>query len=158
MTDVLTKAKRSWNMSRVHGKGTGPEKAVQRILRRIGAPFSMYADDLPGCPDFVIRSQQAAVFVHGCFWHQHNGCRRASLPRSNRRFWIKKLAANACRDRRNARLLRAKGWRVATVWQCQLRKPDAVENRLRRYLEAAKETVMRHGRGGEDRRGRRCRG
>lgn len=134
MADVYSKKKRSEIMSRVRAKGTGPEQAVAAILRILGIRFACNVKSLPGCPDFTIPSQRTVIFVHGCYWHRHHNCKRATIPRTNREFWFKKLTGNARRDRRNARKLRADGWRVLTVWQCRLRKPDAVVRRLRRLL------------------------
>lgn len=134
MVDVHSKQKRSEIMSRIRGKKTGPEQAVAAILHKMGIRYCRNVKYLPGCPDFVIRKQMTVIFVHGCFWHRHRNCKRASTPKTNKAFWMEKLTANERRDRRNARKLRSKGWRVLTVWQCRLRKPDQVARRLRRLL------------------------
>lgn len=134
MADIYSKQKRSEIMSRIRGKRTRPEETVAAMLRALGVRYRRNVKSLPGCPDFVIRSRKMVILVHGCFWHNHSNCKRASIPATNREFWVSKLAGNARRDRRNARKLRAGGWRVVTVWQCRLRRPEAVERRLHRLL------------------------
>lgn len=134
MADIYSKQKRSQIMSHIRGKGTGPEQAVAAILRAIGVRCRRNVRSLPGSPDFVVRMQRTVIFVHGCFWHRHPNCKRATTPGTNREFWTRKLEGNVRRDRRNARHLRSEGWRVITVWQCRLRKPDKVARRLQRLL------------------------
>ena len=135
--DRLTPQARSELMSRIRGRDTGPEVAVRSIVHRLGYRFNLHGKfngtTLWGRPDLVLPRHATVVFVNGCFWHAH-GCARARTPKSNLDYWGPKLAGNAFRDRRNARLLRAAGWRVVTVWECHLRRPDAVLERLRRVL------------------------
>jgi DNA mismatch endonuclease (patch repair protein) len=135
MADVYTKMKRSEIMSRVKNKRTSPEESVAAILRRLGVRYRRNDRTLPGKPDFAVRSAKVAIFVNGCFWHGHVNCPRAKLPDTNVEFWKAKIATNKRRDRRAARKLRAKGWRVLTVWQCGLRNPDRVRTRLARVLQ-----------------------
>ena len=123
-------------MSRIRGKRTGPEEAVAGILRSLGVSYRRNVKSLLGCPDFVVGNRNLILFVHGCFWHRHSNCKRASMPSSNQEFWEKKFTLNIRRDRRNARKLRANGWRVITVWQCQLRDQVRVKRRLQRLLVA----------------------
>ena len=134
MADNLTKAQRSYCMSRVKNCRTAPEDAVAAMLRRLRARFRRNVKSLPGNPDLVVPAARTAIFVHGCFWHRHPDCNRAALPKTNKAFWKRKIAGNSKRDARNARLLRRKGWHVLTVWQCRLRDPDRVLKRLRRAL------------------------
>ncbi len=135
MVDVFSRQKRSEIMSRVRHERTGAEEVVAAILKTLGFRFRRNVKNLPGQPDFVIRSLRAVVFVHGCFWHGHEGCRHSHSPRTNVAFWREKFAYNARRDRRNARLLRKKNWRVVTVWECSLKAPSKVRARLKRVLK-----------------------
>jgi DNA mismatch endonuclease, patch repair protein len=120
MPDQITKARRSWNMSRIRGADTAPELEVRSLLHRHGFRFRLHRRDLPGKPDIVLPKYQTAIFVHGCFWHRHSRCRFAYTPKSNRRFWSDKFAANIRRDRRTKAALRRLGWSVVTIWECQL--------------------------------------
>lgn len=117
-TDIYSATKRSEIMSHVRSQDTGPELKVRSLLRRAGFHFSVHRRDLPGCPDIVLPKYHAVVFVNGCFWHQHEGCRHASLPKQNVEFWAAKLNENKKRDRRVSRQLRSQGWHVITVWSC----------------------------------------
>lgn len=99
--DRLTKARRSWNMSRIRGKDTTPEKAVRSLLHRMGYRFRLHVKRLPGRPDIVLPKYRAVIFVHGCFWHRHRGCKNCTTPTNNRGFWVKKLEGNARRDEPN---------------------------------------------------------
>lgn len=107
-------------MASIRGKNTQPELTVRRFLHAMGFRFRLHHAGLPGRPDIVLAKHRTVVFVHGCFWHGHANCRLASMPASNRRFWREKLAGNRRRDRRKARALRLAGWKVLTIWQCQL--------------------------------------
>lgn len=107
-------------MAAIKGRDTSPELTVRRFLHDRGLRYRLHARNLPGRPDIVIRRLRTVVFVHGCFWHQHTGCRFAVMPKSNRVFWEAKLLGNRKRDRRTAALLRRAGWRVCTIWECSL--------------------------------------
>ena len=119
-----TKKWRSWVMSRIRGKDTGPEMELRRLLREANVRFIANDRSLPGTPDVVISSKRRAVFVHGCFWHSHH-CRRGARPKSNARFWNEKLDANRTRDMKNRAALRKAGWTVSVIWQCSLRRDIA---------------------------------
>ena len=134
MTDIYDKAKRSEIMSRVKHARTAPEEKVGGLLRRLGIRYRRNVKSLPGQPDFVLKSAKSVVFVHGCFWHAHQGCNLGRRPKTNREFWEKKAIDNRRRDRRKSRELRKEGWHVVTVWQCQLRKPEQVARRLNRMI------------------------
>ena len=134
MTDVFSAAKRSEVMSRIRGKDTTPELQVRSIVHRLGYRFRLHAKDLPGSPDLVLPRLGTVIFVHGCFWHRHRGCRYATTPSTRRAFWQAKFDANVARDKRTAASLRHLGWSVITVWECQLRTPDRVAARLERLL------------------------
>jgi DNA mismatch endonuclease (patch repair protein) len=129
--DHVSEERRSWLMSRVRDKNTTPELKVRKVLHGMGIRFGLHASDLPGKPDIVLRKRRTAIFVHGCFWHRHAGCRYATVPKSKTAFWRKKFESNAARDRRNALKLRKAGWRVFVVWQCQTKD----ERRLGRKLD-----------------------
>lgn len=134
MKDRLSKAQRSWNMSRIQGKNTGPEIFVRSLLHRMGYRFRLHVKALPGKPDIVLPGYRAVVFVHGCFWHRHRGCRNCTVPTNRRKFWIKKLETNAVRDSRNEAALRRAGWRVIVVWECEVEKRERIAQRLARLL------------------------
>lgn len=119
MTDVVDRATRSRMMSGIRGRDTKPEKQVRSYLHRGGLRFRLHAS-LPGKPDLVLPKHHAVVFVHGCFWHRHSGCRYATTPSSNIEFWQEKFDANVARDKRVTRQLRKAGWRVFVVWSCHI--------------------------------------
>jgi DNA mismatch endonuclease (patch repair protein) len=135
MVDQISKERRSWNMSRIQGKDTAPEKAVRSLLHRMGYRFRLHRKDLPGRPDIVLSAHQTAVFVHGCFWHRHEGCQYAYKPKSRQEFWQKKFAENVARDIRNLQALKDSGWNVLIVWECELKDKDKVRERLQVALE-----------------------
>ncbi len=135
--DTLSKEERSVRMRAVRRRGTQPEIAVRRAAKRAGVRFRCHVKNLPGTPDFVFFEADACVFVHGCFWHRHTGCRMASTPASRRAYWSKKFVANVARDRAKARALRAAGWRVFVIWECQTRNKIRLEGRIRRLAYAA---------------------
>ena len=122
-------------MARIRGKDTQPELAVRRLLHAMGFRFRLHRRDLPGTPDIVLPGRRKAIFVHGCFWHGH-GCGCARLPKSRLDYWGPKIATNRARDGRKAAALRRAGWSVAVVWECKVRRPAALEGRLRRFLDA----------------------
>ena len=133
MKDKLTKARRSWNMSRIKGKDTGPEKTVRSLLHRMGYRFRLHVRGLPGKPDVVLPKYRTVILVHGCFWHRHRRCKNCTTPTNRREFWISKLEGNAERDRRHVRALRELGWRVLVVWECETEKTSLAQ-RIRRLL------------------------
>ena len=130
MSDIFDKRRRSELMARIRARDTAPELSVRRIAHRMGLRFRLHRKDLPGCPDLVLPKHRLVVFVHGCFWHRHRGCSRASTPKSRVRFWTEKLAANVARDRRTEAAVRALGWRVLVIWECETRHTVALQHRL----------------------------
>src|SRR3954471_1147730 len=120
MKDRLSTKRRSWNMSRIRGKHTTPEKVVRSALHRMGFRFRLHGSGLPGRPDIVLRKHGAVVFVHGCFWHRHKGCRNCTTPTNRREWWLTKLNGNVARDVLHIRALQKLGWKVVVVWECQL--------------------------------------
>lgn len=121
MADILDPDERSELMSRIGSRDTKPELIVRRFLHAAGFRYRLHASDLPGTPDIVFRSRRTAIFVHGCFWHRHEGCRLAYTPKSRVEFWKAKFNANVERDERVKRELEDMGWRHLTVWECQVR-------------------------------------
>jgi DNA mismatch endonuclease (patch repair protein) len=134
--DVFDPPTRSAVMRRVKGRDTGPERTVRRVLTRLGARYRLHRADLPGRPDIVLPGRRLAVFVHGCFWHGHDCARGSRVPQARRDYWTTKIAGNRARDARNAEALASAGWRVETVWECELkaRALPALEERLRALL------------------------
>lgn len=135
LTDTISKQHRSWNMSRIRGRDTDPEKRVRSALHRLGYRFRLHDSKLPGRPDVVLRKHRAVVFVHGCFWHRHPGCRYAYSPKSRTEFWEDKFARNVVRDRESRSALEDAGWRVLVVWECETRDEEALAARLKSWLE-----------------------
>lgn len=133
MADMLTSERRSWNMSRIRGRNTGPELRLRSLLHRAGFRFRLHAKRLPGRPDVVLPKYRTAIFVHGCFWHRHPGCRNATMPSTRREFWQEKFNGNVTRDARSRAVLEEAGWTVMTVWECEL-KADA-ESVVRRLAD-----------------------
>ena len=121
-------------MSRVRQAGTSPELDVRRTLRELGVRYRLNARTLPGSPDIANRARRLAIFVHGCFWHRHEGCARTTTPTRNRDFWLEKFAANEARDARNTAALRKLGYRVIVVWECETRDAELLRNRLKGAL------------------------
>jgi DNA mismatch endonuclease, patch repair protein len=149
MVDRLTRQRRSWLMSRVPGKNTTPEIRVRKAAHSLGLRFRIHRGDLPGKPDIVFPKHKLALFVHGCFWHRHRRCRKATAPSSE--FWAAKFASNVERDIRVRAELKALGWRSIVIWECQTK--DSL--RLRKLLEKA---ILKRHHGGTRKRARRAQG
>ncbi len=136
MPDTLSHADRNRIMGRVKQRDTAPEVAVRRLLHAMGYRFRLHYRHLPGTPDIVMPRHRKVIFVHGCFWHGHN-CARGARPSTNTEFWNAKLDRNIDRDARVQQSLRALGWDVLTVWQCQTRDQVQLEGYLDRFLHVA---------------------
>ena len=132
--DRISRERRSWNMSRIRGKDTAPERLVRSMLHRMGYRFRLHVSSLPGKPDIVLPKHKTVIFVHGCFWHRHRGCKYAYTPKSRSGFWHKKFSDNVRRDREKQAQLRELGWRVHTVWECETTDVAALEERLSQLL------------------------
>lgn len=132
MTDTLDREARSAHMRSIRQKNTTPELVVRRVAHAAGLRFRLHRRDLPGTPDLVFQKHRTVVFVHGCFWHRHEGCRKATMPKSRTDFWSEKFERNRERDARNVADLETLGWRVAVVWECQTRHPAEVAIALER--------------------------
>lgn len=141
MADVFSRKKRSEVMAAIRAKNTKPEVVVRRLLHMMGYRFRIHAASLPGKPDIVIPRIRTVFQVKGCFWHGHK-CLKGRLPTANRSYWVPKIAGNIERDRRNNRKLRALGWQVNTVWECNIRKSTAVD--LLRKLQSLTEAPLPH--------------
>ena len=135
MSDHLTRAERSAHMRRIRKADTKPELAVRRAAHAAGLRFRLHRQDLPGSPDLVFPRRRIAVFVHGCFWHQHDGCRLCRQPKSRPEYWLPKLQRNRERDARAAALLADAGWRVVTVWECETAHADTLAERVREIAD-----------------------
>jgi DNA mismatch endonuclease, patch repair protein len=134
MTDVFAPEKRSAVMRRVKGRGTAPELQVRRLIWSLGGRYRLNRADLPGRPDIVLAGRRIAVFVHGCFWHGHDCARGARVPKANRDYWTAKIARNRARDVSARLALEADGWRVETVWECDLKDRDGLAARVGAWL------------------------
>lgn len=127
---------RSKIMRAVPRENTSPERRVRQFLHKNGRRFRLHNKDLPGTPDIVLPRYGAVIFVHGCFWHRHGGCAKATTPRTRQEFWKDKFARNVERDAHNEKALRALGWKVLTVWECEARSEDRLKVKLRSVLGA----------------------
>lgn len=144
MSDIVDQQTRSRMMSGIRGKDTKPELALRRALHARGFRFRLHSKKVDGRPDLVLPKYRAIVFVHGCFWHRHEGCRYATTPATRSEFWQAKFAANVARDSSVRGALLDEGWRVATIWECALRKPEQVSvaaDRLAEWLVAVGDTL-----------------
>ena len=133
MADVHTPEQRSYNMSRIHSKNTKPEELVRKFLFSQGFRYRKNDAKLPGKPDIVLPKYKAVIFVNGCFWHGHEGCRYFVWPKNNAEFWKEKITGNIQRDKHNHQLLANQGWRVIEIWECQLMK-SVVDNTLQNLI------------------------
>lgn len=134
--DIVSKEVRSRIMASVRQKNTGPERIVRSLLHHMGFRFRLHPKKLPGTPDIVLPRYKMAIFVHGCFWHQHKDCPKAKRPTSNREYWEQKLDQNIERDNARIAALQHATWSVLVVWECETKDPDALAERLKRSLSS----------------------
>lgn len=139
--DKLTPVDRSAVMAKVRSRNTGPELRVRRLAHRAGYRFRLHRRDLPGSPDLVFPRHRLAVFVHGCFWHQHPGCKRATVPSSNAPKWIKKFEANQARDANADAQLLTLGWKVLVIWECETRSEPTIMNKINCAIRWSRDTA-----------------
>lgn len=134
--EFTTDRKTTSRMKRIRSRGSAIELHVARVLRKHKLRFREQASDLPGCPDFVVTSALCVVFVNGCYWHRHGTmCSRVTTPTRNRGLWCEKFEKTRARDARNSKILRANGWRVFTVWECNLTRSESIARQIRRVME-----------------------
>lgn len=124
MADVHSKEIRSYNMSRIRNKDTKPEMLVRKFLHKNGFRYRLHVKDLPGKPDIVLPKYKTVIFIHGCFWHGHEGCKYYVVPKSRTEWWLNKIHANIARDRKDLDSLVSLGWKILTIWECELKIPD----------------------------------
>jgi DNA mismatch endonuclease, patch repair protein len=137
MMDSITAQKRSANMRAIRSKNTTPEIFVRQIIYHLGYRYVLHVKTLPGKPDIVFKSRHKAIFVHGCFWHQHqkSSCLDAHFPHSNEKYWKEKLVKNIERDNKNITALNNNGWNVLVIWECETKNPDEVTRKLLNFLQ-----------------------
>ncbi|MFI5163910.1 MAG: very short patch repair endonuclease [Bacteroidia bacterium] len=129
MADVHSKKVRSYNMSRIKGKNTKPEILVRKFLHSKGFRFRIHVKKLFGKPDIVLSKSKTAIFIHGCFWHGHKGCKYFVIPKTRTKWWLDKINSNIARDKRNALFLKKSKWKIINIWECQL-KPSKINRTL----------------------------
>ena len=134
MADKISRERRSQNMARIGPKNSRSEMTIRRLLHAMGYRFQLHVTHLPGKPDVVFSNRKKVIFVHGCFWHQHQNCRNGGRPKSNQEFWNKKLSENVKRDIKNYRELEEKGWSVLVVWECEVADKEALIHRLTHFI------------------------
>jgi len=134
MPDVFNPEERSRIMAKVRGENTSPERLVRSLIHKMGYRFRLNVKDLPGKPDIVLKKHKKVIFVHGCFWHQHEGCPHAARPSSNTEYWNKKLDRNMLRDRENMHKLEYLGWNVLIVWESETRDREKLIDKLKGFL------------------------
>lgn len=125
---------RSENMRRIRAKGMRPELAVRSLVHKMGYRFRLHRKELPGKPDLVFVSLRKVIFVHGCFWHSHKGCKTAHIPKSNLNYWRPKLKRNRIRDAKHLAALKADGWKALVIWECETRGERALQKRIKLFL------------------------
>jgi DNA mismatch endonuclease, patch repair protein len=132
--DTISQQRRSAVMGKIKGRNTKPEIAVRKLVHSMGYRYRLHRKDLPGTPDLVFPARNKIVFVHGCFWHRHPGCRFAYSPKSNIDFWNKKFAANIERDKRVKHQLESLGWKTLAVWECEVSKLSLLQKHIKGFL------------------------
>ena len=135
MVDTLTPAQRSERMSRIRSANTKPEVALRKALHRLGFRFRLHGRRLPGKPDIILPKYRTVIFVHGCFWHRHEGCKTATTPKSNTEFWLEKFDRNSVCDAAMAEELKWSGWRVIVAWECDIGSSEKVTARSMEIAE-----------------------
>lgn len=134
MTDIYSKEKRSWVMSRVTGKNTKPELIVRKLLYNMGYRYRLHNKKLPGTPDLVFTSRKKVIFIHGCFWHGHEGCKKSKKPSTNYEFWERKINNTILRDEKKLKELYLQGWSVLIIWECETKKVEYLKQKLKSFL------------------------
>ena len=135
MADVHSREVRSYNMSRIKGKDTKPEILVRRYLHKHGFRYRLHVKNLPGKPDIILPKYKTVIFVHGCFWHGHNGCRYFVVPKTRTDWWLNKINGNTVNDRKKQEVLKEAGWKIIQLWECEL-KPGNRETTLENLVKS----------------------
>ena len=130
LPDFMSQEQRSRAMSKVRGSNTKPEKAIRSYLHAKGFRFRLHCANLPGKPDIVLKKYNAVIFVHGCFWHNHRGCKKATFPETRKEFWKQKIGNTVLRDRTNIQHLTDSNWRIAIIWECTTKNKLVLKNAL----------------------------
>ena len=133
--DVHSKEQRRFNMSRIKSRNTKPELIVRSLLHRLGYRFRLHVKSLPGSPDIVLPKYKTLIYVHGCFWHRHEGCRYTTTPSTNSERWANKFNENILRDKNNQDTAKKLGWTIVVIWECEVRNLDQLTIRLNRILK-----------------------
>jgi DNA mismatch endonuclease (patch repair protein) len=131
MADVHTPQVRSYNMSMIKGKNTKPEIIVRKFLHAKGFRYRLHKKDLPGKPDIVLPKYKTVIFIHGCFWHGHKNCKYFVVPKTRTEWWLNKIEGNRLNDKRNSTKLRKAGWKIITLWECQLKPKKVLKTLLK---------------------------
>ena len=134
MTDHINRAQRSRNMAAVRSKDTKPEMVVRKLVYGLGYRYRLHLGSLPGRPDLAFPAKRKAIFVHGCFWHRHPECSRASMPKIRQAFWKAKFEKNVARDARNIAALEATEWKILTLWECEIKNDQWLRKAIQRFL------------------------
>lgn len=133
--DNLSKKQRRLCMSHIRSRDTQPEKTVRKILTRLGKKYRLHNKKLPGRPDIVIPKSKTVIFVNGCFWHQHKGCKRQTMPKVNLKYWKKKLERNIKKQKEDIKLLKKRGWKVFIIWECEAKKEKLLNKKVQKFLK-----------------------
>ena len=134
--DILTKKQRHYCMSQNRGKDTKPEIIVRKLAHSLGYRYRLHRKDMPGCPDIVFGPRKKVIFVNGCYWHRHNCKKGRSVPGTRKGFWQSKFKRTVERDKENIRKLRKMGWKVLTIWECQIKKTEILTSKIVKFLES----------------------
>lgn len=145
MTDKVSKEQRSRNMSLIRSRNTKPETVVRSLLHALGYRFRIHVQSLPGKPDIVLAKYRTVIFVNGCFWHRHQGCKRCTTPSSNQEYWVIKLARNVERDAQHRKDLERLGWRVIIIWECETKNHSDLTAKLKRIFSQYKKIGVKNG-------------
>ncbi|MCP4050881.1 MAG: DNA mismatch endonuclease Vsr [bacterium] len=133
--DTISKEHRSWNMSRIKSKNTRPEMTVRSTLHKMGFRFRLHNNKMPGKPDIVLPRYKTVIFVHGCFWHRHSNCKYAYNPKSKTDFWRNKFKETVRRDKDKELTLKSSGWKVLTIWECEIKNTENIEDKIKRLIK-----------------------
>jgi DNA mismatch endonuclease (patch repair protein) len=140
MADTISRERRSYNMSRIRGKDTEPELVLRKFVFSLGHRYRLHGKNLPGKPDIIFPSKKKAIFMHGCFWHQHENCSVSHQPKSNLDYWMPKLKRTIERDKEHIKALKKLGWKTLVIWECEVETLQKMEGRILRFLGPSKNT------------------